>query len=454
MTMDLPWRQSCDRCHGQKVRCVGVGAQGSAQFLPDDHEAVQNPGQASVPCARCKRAGVLCIYSPQLPPGRPTMRRRRSQRSRHHKRLQQGVQSYSPRFSSPSLDSMSLDPFVLWPTAPSDPYAENAATMHEGSESIALYAPESSSALGALSPSFLDGNTPTWLLDPTPALTTSPEQEPRAEFDLDEVEKTLEELTELSQRCYRAARMVTKSGETTLSVSSSGVNEITNVTTSLIYITNRLVRGQDQQTRHFSHPSQTMNPLLELPLHPKEVTSLDPGIVLMILSCYHRLLVAFGDICSSLCLQLNHCSLVMPELTPHITPPSSLAGTELSPGSTPQAVMMVKLISYLLRRLDRGFVPLGTRTDGKSSSLSHRPSFGPLSSSSASRTESPQTCGDRYRSCRDDEGDWDNSQPRGEDSCSSSALARSVVRAMQNHRLSLETQIQNIEHLIEKSENV
>ncbi|KAL8754950.1 MAG: hypothetical protein Q9199_003989 [Rusavskia elegans] len=50
-------RQSCDRCHGQKLRCIRVGSS------EDDA------------CNRCLRQGAHCVYSSSLPKGRPNMYR-------------------------------------------------------------------------------------------------------------------------------------------------------------------------------------------------------------------------------------------------------------------------------------------------------------------------------------------------------------------------------------------
>ena len=62
-----PKRQSCDRCHGQKLRCTRSGSSSSS------------------PCNRCLRQGVQCISSCSLPKGRPSICRsgvRRNSRRR------------------------------------------------------------------------------------------------------------------------------------------------------------------------------------------------------------------------------------------------------------------------------------------------------------------------------------------------------------------------------------
>ncbi len=52
-----PRRQSCDRCHGQKLRCTRAGNRDTGA------------------CNRCLRHGSQCVYSASLPKGRPSMYR-------------------------------------------------------------------------------------------------------------------------------------------------------------------------------------------------------------------------------------------------------------------------------------------------------------------------------------------------------------------------------------------
>ncbi|KAJ5579707.1 uncharacterized protein N7459_005692 [Penicillium hispanicum] len=53
--VETPMRQSCDRCHSQKLRCTRAGD--------------NNTGA----CSRCLRKRVQCIYSFSLPKGRPSV---------------------------------------------------------------------------------------------------------------------------------------------------------------------------------------------------------------------------------------------------------------------------------------------------------------------------------------------------------------------------------------------
>ncbi|CEJ81076.1 hypothetical protein VHEMI01226 [[Torrubiella] hemipterigena] len=56
-TTQRPKRQSCDRCHSQKVRCTRSGSRKTGN------------------CDRCLRKGSKCIYSSCLPKGRPALYR-------------------------------------------------------------------------------------------------------------------------------------------------------------------------------------------------------------------------------------------------------------------------------------------------------------------------------------------------------------------------------------------
>ncbi|KAK0656195.1 hypothetical protein B0T16DRAFT_451799 [Cercophora newfieldiana] len=64
----MPRRQSCDRCHNQKVRCFTDGPE--EIFTPggtaDDEVNLNGHFVSSFPCRRCKKAGALCIFSPPL----------------------------------------------------------------------------------------------------------------------------------------------------------------------------------------------------------------------------------------------------------------------------------------------------------------------------------------------------------------------------------------------------
>ncbi|KAL2255923.1 hypothetical protein VTK26DRAFT_2477 [Humicola hyalothermophila] len=71
----MPRRQSCDRCHEQKVRCVPEGAKAPLTLggIGEGSEASFS-GQVTA-CVRCRKARAVCVYSPQLRSGRPRLHR-------------------------------------------------------------------------------------------------------------------------------------------------------------------------------------------------------------------------------------------------------------------------------------------------------------------------------------------------------------------------------------------
>ncbi|KAK7981302.1 hypothetical protein PG988_003540 [Apiospora saccharicola] len=78
-TRRVSMRQSCDRCHSQKLRCArpGGGERGA--------------------CKRCVRQGAQCVYSFSLPKGRPSMYRSSEPREPREPRAPSTRRSCSPR---------------------------------------------------------------------------------------------------------------------------------------------------------------------------------------------------------------------------------------------------------------------------------------------------------------------------------------------------------------------
>ncbi len=67
----MPRRQSCDRCHEQKVRCVTEVQDGAITLggIAEESEAsLAGHVVSSVPCVRCRKAGAVCIYSRKCHP--------------------------------------------------------------------------------------------------------------------------------------------------------------------------------------------------------------------------------------------------------------------------------------------------------------------------------------------------------------------------------------------------
>lgn len=93
-------RQSCDRCHTQKLRCT---------------RPVNNEGGA---CSRCLRKRVQCIYSFALPKGRPSV-------YQHADDIARGI---TPRSANENIAR--LNPLSTPPTPASDPKGSTLPTIH------------------------------------------------------------------------------------------------------------------------------------------------------------------------------------------------------------------------------------------------------------------------------------------------------------------------------------
>ncbi|KAK4161226.1 hypothetical protein QBC43DRAFT_98970 [Cladorrhinum sp. PSN259] len=114
----MPRRQSCDRCHEQKVRCITQGPDGVSglgAIAEEDESTLGRQVLAEIPCVRCSKAGAICIFSPQLRSGRPRVHRTTSSPSSRQKRTRQASSRCSS--SSPSM-SPGMSPAVSQSSSP------------------------------------------------------------------------------------------------------------------------------------------------------------------------------------------------------------------------------------------------------------------------------------------------------------------------------------------------
>ncbi|KAI0376193.1 hypothetical protein F5Y04DRAFT_267013 [Hypomontagnella monticulosa] len=108
-TETLPNRQSCDRCHKQKLRCTRQGS-----------------GEADS-CIRCLRQGVRCVYSATLPKGRPSAHRQATNSSAPLAPVPAPVPTTLPPPTSDPSPSHPLAPSVPFLPLPMAAGAEDAA---------------------------------------------------------------------------------------------------------------------------------------------------------------------------------------------------------------------------------------------------------------------------------------------------------------------------------------
>ncbi|KAK4457043.1 hypothetical protein QBC42DRAFT_213626 [Cladorrhinum samala] len=97
MAAVTPMRQSCDRCHGQKLRCQRTG-----------------DGDTGA-CQRCIRQGSQCVYSTSLPKGRP------SQYSQSQSQTDQGGSAAPSTFPAPKRQCRAATPTSPKPKVPKRP---------------------------------------------------------------------------------------------------------------------------------------------------------------------------------------------------------------------------------------------------------------------------------------------------------------------------------------------
>ncbi|KAH6625506.1 hypothetical protein C7974DRAFT_396194 [Boeremia exigua] len=101
-------RSACDRCRSQKLRCPH-----SVRF--DDDERL-----CSRPCARCVRAGALCIFSERCKSGRPTKASVNAARQRASQTVDGSIlgdgpptENLEPQFTEEDLAQFELDITML-----------------------------------------------------------------------------------------------------------------------------------------------------------------------------------------------------------------------------------------------------------------------------------------------------------------------------------------------------
>ena len=155
---------------------------------------------------------------------------------------------------------------------------------------------------------------------PPPILARSPP----AKNSVD-IERDIQELSDLNLRIYRTARTIdAESADTPLSMSSPSVGQIFDAGCTLTQILTRLARFAAQDTLDGSSSAT--------------VCCADTGVVLMVLACHERLIDSF----EAMCVAMN----------------SHVQSMTLSPSSIMQVMMIAKVISHLLNRVDRAIAPL------------------------------------------------------------------------------------------------
>ena len=235
---------------------------------------------------------------------------------------------------------------------------------------------------------------------------------PPLESSLDTTETYIEQLAKLVIAIGRSVSILSSPARTpSISVCSPPFNDICASASSLIMITTQVSQPDVQENElDISMPEldSHLNAIPDfdyLSSHPPPDESAgqgplpDPGTLLMILACYQQLLVAFETIC--LFMQQRLHEMAMNSLIGFSDQRRSRATSPQSsspPSDTLQFIMLIKLTSDLVSRLDRALVPLVGCVDRTTScglSVAGHPcpdmSSGPASSSSSSSLSSIST---------------------------------------------------------------
>ncbi|KAK3298747.1 uncharacterized protein B0H64DRAFT_386075 [Chaetomium fimeti] len=391
----MPRRQSCDRCHEQKVRCVTEGPNGALTLGGIAEEGESNPDGhvvAPVPCGRCRKAGTVCIYSPQLRSGRPRRRRDSNiapprKRTRRASRCSSSSSSSQTSFqpSPPSSSHALSHPFGGMGFNNSEHSQEST---HEFVPSRTVSSPVVTTpiceqithhSLGLdTPPPTEDWQTPSYHCDSTQSLadmcpvTSFPAgpsvayapvfQDPAANL-VPAAENIvggyswclpassdyfLEELGQINVRIHLAGRALPSPVGAPAPWSWPATNNGFDAACSLIDAVDRFAARR--QAAPFSEPPNA---------HTDGRTidaALDSSACLMVHACHQALLGIFEHLSAALLLYLAE---QQQQQTPPRTPPDA---TFLPPYQT-QAVIMTNLISHLLNQLDRAFLSLSATSN-------------------------------------------------------------------------------------------
>ncbi|KAI1342714.1 hypothetical protein F5Y15DRAFT_370576 [Xylariaceae sp. FL0016] len=372
-------RQTCNRCRELKVRCQSRYAITSKDRQHDPDKSL-GPGVLA-PCLRCARAGANCIYGSKQRSGRPRVYPKPSSPRPSASPPTSSARVYNPDFENAvwTLSPQEVLSPQSWLSQqkPLDPVAtlineQQIPSLFDNSvddESIAL---ENDDCL--IYPEyFMDSTTTGTCLLPdssgpiaTPAdsqLVQEEQQRPDQPCLIgdssDPTVKNMRSLMDLNLRIY----LLQHQAERTFNPSQQECSDVADVAQSFLGIITD--RTQAASFRHRSHSCDiTLHPSMSPPLSPGSDSlprtnvdynskstnnrqkyyegkshGMDAGTMLIIYSCYQRLLDLFIQICTSIQAQIQKESISCS-------------------ASFTQAVMATELVSHLTRRIDRGLSQL------------------------------------------------------------------------------------------------
>ncbi|KAK4034552.1 hypothetical protein C8A01DRAFT_18666 [Parachaetomium inaequale] len=325
----MPRRQSCDRCHEQKVRCVTEGLDGALILggIAEQGDSKDGHVVSPVPCVRCRKAGAICIYS-RNEVGLGIQEH--PQESAYQHAAPQTTPLASPAATTPHYEqgthhNLGLD------TPPFTDHWQTPSYGSDGSQSLTDMCQVTSFSAAPTGPCVP--------LFPGPATnvvpTTAEHVMGNYSWCFPTSDYFLEELAQINLRIHLAGRALLLPARAP--APSPAVNDVFDAASSLINLVD-------------SFASRRSLPPTNLPDTDRGAvnTALDSSTCLMIHACHQALLGAFEDLSSS----LLHLSKPQRH-TPPQTPDASFL-----PPCTTQAVAMTNLISHLLNQLDRAVLSL------------------------------------------------------------------------------------------------
>ncbi|KAK4236420.1 hypothetical protein C8A03DRAFT_16935 [Achaetomium macrosporum] len=356
----MPRRQSCDRCHEQKVRCVTEGADGAliiGGIAEENALSLRGHVVSSVPCVRCRKAGAVCIYSPGIGlgilehPNEPV----------HEPVAPQIPNSLSPPAPTPLCEqgnqhgsTLEGPPSGQWLMSPF-----NSGSNHQFLGGMCQLASFSE----AVSNPRIPCASPLYPASGPDA--SSPAEKFVGSYPLvcpSTPDYSLGELAQISLRVHLASRVLASSVRTLATLSSPAVNDVIDAACSLVSFVDRYA---PQRLAPLSPPPVDGGIPVHGSIEGSAMTSFDspyPGVYsatdqaldssirLMVHSCHQAILGVFEELTVSSLLLLAEPQ----QPTPPGTPPHPGA---FHPHNT-QIVVQTNQISSLLSQLDRAILSL------------------------------------------------------------------------------------------------
>ncbi|KAK4207921.1 hypothetical protein QBC37DRAFT_85661 [Rhypophila decipiens] len=494
----MPRRQSCDRCHEQKVRCFTNETHGSKGEDDCTGGSLPQSGRfiSPNPCSRCKRAKATCIYSPQQRSGRPRLprdatslpiRKRRVSRRSSSSVSRSPTSSPSSSPSHPPSGPSSSPGIAIW--TPHQVYRQQALESHVPSQFTAMSVvqntdcyPDSrtffgqpqltisgwssvtdNSSYGIPEPQVSYSTTPAEIPYTSPFIlksNASPAEIPNARryhdtsdqhqtwsFESQRTSSYLEQLTEINTRLYRVHQNTSSLSScptsSTLAFSPT-INEVCNTAHNLADLTERYNSERTSavdaaSTFVFNTTSSSASTAID--------SAMDASICVMIFSCHQTMLGAFEDICHSFLMWLS-------EMHSQPQPLSLMGDVFTGPSETvAQILSMANLLSHPLQRLEQSVRPLDLDIDPSLSLIQTPQTFDndeQINAAGLSPTASPNKGGAYGYYDGTGDGQYDYAQSTGGHD-TGNTTATSIYNQMEQRKYRVKAQIRAIRRWIRKS---